>query len=91
MIHAISDDPTVVMFLISAFLLAVGRLIEPLPAMVIFLPALLPISADLGIDPIQFGVIVVINLMIGMLTPPVGLPLFVVSSIGGIRMTAVAR
>lgn len=91
MIRAISDDPIVVMFLINAFLLAVGCLIEPLPAMVIFLPALLPISADLGIDPIQFGVIVVINLMIGMLTPPVGLLLFVVSSISGIRMTAVAR
>jgi tripartite ATP-independent transporter DctM subunit len=91
MIRAISDDPIVIMFVINAFLLAVGCLIEPLPAMVIFLPALLPISADLGIDPIQFGVIVVINLMIGMLTPPVGLLLFVVSSISGIRMTAVAR
>jgi tripartite ATP-independent transporter DctM subunit len=90
-ISAISHSPIVIMFVINLFLLVVGCLIEPLPAMVIFLPALLPISAQLGIDPIQFGSILVINLMIGMLTPPVGLLLFVASSISNLRMTEVAR
>jgi tripartite ATP-independent transporter DctM subunit len=90
-IQAISDDPLVVMFIINILLLIVGCLIEPLPAMVIFLPALLPIGAQLHIDPIQFGAVVVINLMIGMLTPPVGLLLFVVSGMSGIPMTAVVR
>jgi tripartite ATP-independent transporter DctM subunit len=90
-IRGISDSPIVIMFVINLFLLVVGCLIEPLPAMVIFLPALLPISAQLGIDPIQFGSILVINLMIGMLTPPVGLLLFVVSSIANLRMTEVVR
>jgi TRAP-type transport system large permease protein len=90
-IQAISDDPLVIMFIINILLLIVGCLIEPLPAMVIFLPALLPIGAQLHIDPIQFGAVVVINLMIGMLTPPVGLLLFVVSGMSGIPMTAVVR
>ncbi len=90
-ILTISTDPVIILLIVSAFLLLVGCLIEPLPAMVIFLPALLPVSAQLAIDPIQFGAVVVINLMIGMVTPPVGLLLFVVASISNIRMTDVVR
>jgi len=61
-----------------------------LPAMVIFLPALLPIGTQLHLDPIHFGAVVVINLMIGMLHPPVGLLNFVVATISGERVTTVA-
>jgi len=57
---------------------------------VIFLPALLPIGHQLGIDPIQFGTVVVVNLMIGLLHPPVGLLLFVTSSVGNLRILSVA-
>jgi tripartite ATP-independent transporter DctM subunit len=83
--------PAGTLLLVNVFLLVVGCLIEPLPAMIIFLPALLPIGQAAGIDPIQYGAVLVINLMIGMLTPPVGLLLFVVSSVGRIPMGQVVR
>jgi TRAP-type transport system large permease protein len=89
-IHSISENPLVVLFVINIFLLIVGSLIEPLPAMVIFLPALIPIGHQLGIDPIQFGAVVVVNLMIGLLHPPIGLLLFVTSSVGNLRILSVA-
>lgn len=90
-IRSISTDPLVVLLIINAFLLLIGCVIEPLPAMIIFLPALIPLGAQLGIDPIQFGTVVVVNLMIGMMHPPIGLLLFVVSSVGRISMTPVMR
>lgn len=90
-IRALSNDPVVILLIVNLLLLVVGSLLEPLPAMIIFLPALLPIQAQLQIDPIHFGAVVVINLMIGLLTPPVGLLNFVVASISGIRVTTVAR
>ena len=57
--------------------------------MIIFLPVLIPLGAELGIDPIQFGAVVVLNLMIGLMHPPIGLLLFVVSSVGKIRIAPV--
>lgn len=90
-IRSISDDPVVVLLVINAFLLLVGCLIEPLPAMIIFVPTLLPLGAQLGIDPIQFGAVIVLNLMIGLLHPPIGLLLFVVSSVGRVPIGPVIR
>ena len=90
-IRGISDDPVVVLLVINAFLLLVGCLIEPLPAMIIFVPTLLPLGAQLGIDPIQFGTVIVLNLMIGLLHPPIGLLLFVVSSVGRVPIGPVIR
>jgi tripartite ATP-independent transporter DctM subunit len=89
-IRTISDHPVAILLIVNLLLLVVGSLLEPLPAMVIFLPALLPIVPQLGIDPIHFGAVVVINLMIGMLHPPVGLLNFVVATISGERVTSVA-
>jgi TRAP-type transport system large permease protein len=83
-IRSISTDPVVVLLIINAFLLLIGCIVEPLPAMIIFLPVLIPLGAQLGIDPIQFGTVVVLNLMIGLMHPPIGLLLFVVSSVGRI-------
>jgi len=85
-ILAISSDPVLVLLIINGVLLMIGCLLEPMPAMIIFLPALIPIGNQIGIDPIQFGWICVLNLMVGMLTPPVGLLLFVSSAIGKIPM-----
>jgi tripartite ATP-independent transporter DctM subunit len=90
-IRGISDDPVVVLLVINVFLLLVGCLIEPLPAMIIFVPTLLPLGAQLGIDPIQFGTVIVLNLMIGLLHPPIGLLLFVVSSVGRVPIGPVIR
>ena len=79
------------LLVINAFLLLVGCLIEPLPAMIIFVPTLLPLGAQLGIDPIQFGSVIVLNLMIGLLHPPIGLLLFVVPSVGRMPIGPVMR
>jgi len=83
-IKSVSTDPVVVLLIINAFLLLIGCIVEPLPAMIIFLPVLIPLGNQLGIDPIQFGTVVVLNLMIGLMHPPIGLLLFVVSSVGRI-------
>ncbi|MEO8004245.1 MAG: TRAP transporter large permease [Betaproteobacteria bacterium] len=85
-IQQLSTNPVIVLLIINAFLLLIGCIIEPLPAMIIFLPVLMPLGAQLGIDPIQFGAVVVLNLMIGLMHPPIGLLLFVVSSVGKIKI-----
>jgi len=90
-ILSLTSDPLIGLLLINLLLLIIGCFLEPLPAMVIFLPSLLPVGAALHIDGVHLGVVMVINLMIGMLTPPVGLLLFVVAGIGKIPFAAVAR
>jgi TRAP-type C4-dicarboxylate transport system permease large subunit len=64
-----------------AFFLLMGCILDAVPVMLIFFPVLLPIAIKLGIDPIHFGVIVVLNLMIGLLTPPIGAILFIQTKI----------
>lgn len=91
LITDISTNPVIVLLIINVMLLLVGCVIEPLPAMVIFVPTLLPLGAQLGIDPIQFGAVIVLNLMIGLLHPPIGLLLFIVSSVGRIPIGPVMR
>ena len=91
LIAGISTNPVVVLLLINGLLLLVGCVIEPLPAMIIFVPTLLPLGAQLGIDPIQFGAVIVLNLMIDLLHPPIGLLLFIVSSVGRVPIGAVMR
>ena len=88
-IQQYSTNPVVVLIVINLFLLLIGCIIEPLPAMIIFLPTLIPLGHQLGIDPIQFGAVIVLNLMIGLLHPPIGLLLFVVSSVGRIPIAPV--
>lgn len=85
-IQSLSTNPVIVLLIINFFLLLIGCIVEPLPAMIIFLPVLIPLGAQLGVDPIQFGAVVVLNLMIGLMHPPIGLLLFVVSSVGKIRI-----
>ena len=89
LIRSVSTDPTVVLLTINVFLLLVGCVLEPLPAMIIFVPTLLPLGAQLGIDPIQFGSVIVLNLMIGLMHPPIGLLLFVVANIGRLPLKPV--
>jgi tripartite ATP-independent transporter DctM subunit len=90
-IFSLSTHPVVVLLIINFLLLIIGIPLEPMPAMIIFMPALIPIGNQLGIDPIQFGWICVFNLLIGMLTPPVGMLLFVASAIGKIPMGPLVR
>lgn len=88
---SLSSNPVVLILLINLVLIIVGCFIETASALIIFVPLLLPIVPTLGIDPIQFGVMVVINLAIGMLTPPMGICLFVSCSIGGVTMEKITK
>ena len=71
-ILSLSDSPYVFLLLVNAFALVLGLFLDPLAALVIIVPILLPAAVDFGISPIQFGVVIVFNLMIGLTTPPVG-------------------
>lgn len=77
----ISDSPWVLILLLNLVLLILGLFLEPLAALVLAMPILNEIFPLLEIDPVQFGIMVVLNLMIGMITPPVGLCLFIVAAI----------
>ena len=90
-ILGLSTHRLVVLLVVNLLLLAVGMILEPLPALVMFVPTLLPVQAQLGIDPIHFAVVVIVNLMIGMLHPPVGLLVFVTSAVGRVPLWEVAR
>ena len=72
------------LLLINLILLVVGCFLETIAAITILVPVFLPIIEKLGIDPVQFGVIMVLNLMIGLLTPPVGMVLYVLSRVSGL-------
>lgn len=90
-IRAVSDSPIVFLLLVNVLLLFFGMFIETLAAIVIVTPILVPIAISMGIDPIHFGAIIIVNLAIGMVTPPVGVNLFVVSSISGVTMEQMVR
>jgi len=85
-ILGISSNKIIILLLINIFLFFVGMLIETLAAIIILAPLLLSIVQPLGVSPLHFGIIMVVNLVIGMCTPPVGVNLFVASSIGNIKI-----
>jgi tripartite ATP-independent transporter DctM subunit len=87
----VTTNPLLALFLINAVMLAIGCVLEPLPAMIIFLPALLPLGHSLGLDPIHFGCVLVFNLMIGLIHPPIGMLIYVVSAVGNLEPTEVAK
>ena len=88
-IAGISTNPLVVLIIINLFLLVVGCFMEATAAILVIGPILLPIALKVGIDPVQFGVVMVLNLMIGLLTPPFGVVLFIMQKISGLTFTRV--
>lgn len=90
-ISGLTDDRIVVLILLNVFILLVGMVIDTLPAVIILAPILSPIAAGFGIHPLQFAIILILNLAIGMITPPVGPVLFVVSTVGKLRFERIAR
>ncbi len=80
----ISENPIIVLILINLILLIVGCFLETIAAITILVPVLLPIAVHVGVDPVHFGVIMVLNLMIGLLTPPVGMVLYVLSRVANV-------
>ncbi|AIY04169.1 C4-dicarboxylate ABC transporter, permease protein [Planococcus sp. PAMC 21323] len=85
-ILGISTNAIIVILLINLLLLFVGTFMETIAALVILFPVLLPVALTVGMDPIQFGVMMVLNLVIGLVTPPVGVCLFVASQIGKVSI-----
>ncbi|WP_299790581.1 TRAP transporter large permease [uncultured Marivita sp.] len=81
-ILTVSDNPILVILLINLVLLLVGLFLEPVAAITILVPVMMPIAADIGLDPVQLGIMMVLNLMIGLMTPPVGVILFVLARVG---------
>jgi tripartite ATP-independent transporter DctM subunit len=87
----LTDDPMVFLLIINVALIGLGMLLEPTSALLIVTPILLPIAVSYGVDPVQFGSIMIFNLMIGLLTPPMGGVCFVLSSVTGIPLERVFR
>jgi len=88
---AFSDSPIVLLLILNVFLLLVGMFMETIASIIILTPILLPVIKSFGIDPILFGVVMVVNLAIGFCTPPLGVNLFVASGITGISIEKVAK
>jgi C4-dicarboxylate transporter DctM subunit len=87
----ITTDKWVMMLLINILLLIVGCFIDGASALIIFTPVLMPLVHQLGIDPIYFGVVICVNLMIGTITPPVGVCLYVACGISQVRLDQISR
>lgn len=86
-----TENPYVFLLLVNIFLLLVGMLLEPSAALLICVPVLLPVAVHFQIDPLHLGVIMTLNLVIGLITPPIGLVLYVLSSVTGERLQTVVR
>lgn len=85
------QSPVLILFVINLFLLIVGMVMDTTPAILILTPILLPVVTNLGMDPVQFGVIMVVNLAIGFVTPPIGVNLFVASSLTDVPVMTIAK
>lgn len=90
-ILSVSDNPLVLLFLINILLFIVGMFLDAGPAIIILGPILGPIFVNMGIDPIHFAIIMSVNLTVGLATPPMGLVLFVASSVSGERVETIAK
>ncbi|WP_223069716.1 TRAP transporter large permease [Paenibacillus caui] len=91
LVSGISDEPWVILLLMNIVLLIAGTFIDTISALTIFTPLFLPIAMAAGIDPVHLGVIIVVNLTIGMITPPLGVCLFVTSSIAKVNLVQMVR
>ncbi|HXH82408.1 MAG TPA: TRAP transporter large permease [Candidatus Tectomicrobia bacterium] len=87
----LTDNPIVFLLIVNVLLLLCGMFLEPTSALLIIVPILLPVALEFGVDPIQLGSIIIFNLMIGLLTPPMGGVVFVLSSVTGIPVERVFR
>lgn len=87
----ITENPLVLLLVINVFLLLLGTVLEGTSVLIILAPILAPIGAGLGVDPVQFGIVIVLNLTIGALTPPVGTVLYTVCSITGTTVQGYTR
>jgi len=90
-ITKMTTDPLILLILLNLFLLVVGCFMETVVAILIVTPMLMPVIAKVGIDPLHFGLVMVLNLMIGLLTPPFGVVLFVMAGISNLSFERIVR
>ena len=90
-ITGLSDNPYVIAILLNLILLVLGCIMDMAPIILIATPILLPIATSIGITPIQFGIMMILNCGIGLLTPPVGAVLFIGSAVGNVKMEKVVK
>jgi tripartite ATP-independent transporter DctM subunit len=86
-----TDNPVVFLLIVNVLLIVLGMMLEPTSALIIITPILLPVAVEFGIDPLHLGAIIIFNLMIGLLTPPMGGVVFVLSSVTGIPVERVFK
>jgi len=91
LVLTITEEPFLILLLLNIFLLLLGMFLEPISILILTMPILLKLQALIGMDPVQFGMVVVLNVVIGMATPPVGILLFIASAISGEPVTRVIR
>ena len=87
----ISDNPIVILLLINLLLLFVGCFMDTTPAMMVLSPILLPVALEMGLSAVHFGIIMVVNLAIGFITPPLGINLFVAARVGNTSLEVVCK
>lgn len=90
-IIGLTDNPYILAILLNLILLVLGCIMDMAPIILIATPILLPIATSIGIDPVQFGIMMVLNCGIGLLTPPVGSVLFIGSAVGKVKMERVVK
>ncbi|QMV42777.1 TRAP transporter large permease [Cohnella cholangitidis] len=88
---SISDNPYVFLLLVNVFLLVVGMFMETNASIIILAPLLVPVAVTLGIDPVHFGIIMIVNLALGMCTPPLGINLFISAQLAKINLLQITR
>lgn len=91
LLQMVSDNPLVIMLMINLILLFLGTFMDMSPLIIICTPIFLPVMVQLGMDPVQFGIVLMVNLGIGLVTPPVGTVLFVGCAVGGVKMEETVR
>jgi tripartite ATP-independent transporter DctM subunit len=85
------SDPIMFLIMVNLILLVVGLFLEGIAAMLILIPIFHPIAMSFGIDPVHFGIVVIFNLMIGLITPPLGICLFVANTISNVGIAAISK
>ncbi len=88
---SLTENPLVFLLLVNLFLLLVGMVMDGIPALIILVPIFSPLLLQFGIDPVHFGIIICLNLTIGLLTPPVGAGLYIASSIADVKLEQLTK
>jgi tripartite ATP-independent transporter DctM subunit len=88
---SLTEEPWILLLLMNIAILFLGCVLETLPALLIAMPLFGPIALNLGVDPLQFGVMLTFNLLIGIITPPIGIGLYAICALTGLRLEEIVK